>query len=105
MVEFAACFDLAAEEFGLGKAVEIVEKAATLRVARRQPVIRALAAVRRQLDAGDLAEAEAAHEVVEVVRKHGLRPPKVVEVTEAGREPIEAEDIEVVCYSVVLPME
>jgi hypothetical protein len=77
------------------------EAAAALRVARRQAVVRGLSAVRRQLEAGEISEIEAGQRVVEVVREHGLRAE---EMAEFSRDPLEPGEIEVVCYSVVLPM-
>jgi len=72
--------------------------AACLRVGRRQSVVRALVAVRRALEGGGLDEREAASRVAGVVDQFGLRP---AEPHEVEREPIGADDIEVVCYCVV----
>lgn len=72
--------------------------AACLRVGRRQTVVRALVAVRRALNVGDLDEREAASHVTGLVEQFGLRP---AEPHEIEREPITANDIEVVCYCVV----
>lgn len=72
--------------------------AASLRVARRQSIVRALVAVRRSLESDDIDERQAAGRVAELVADFGLRP---VEPVEADRESIEPADIEVVCYCVV----
>ncbi len=73
--------------------------AAALEVERSGAVRRALNEVRAELSEGRITPNEAAAEVVELVRRLGLRPLEGEHVP----EPITEDDIGVVCWLVVLP--
>ena len=71
-----------------------------LTVARPSIVLRDLSAIRRRQQAGELGVAEAAHEILELVQQHGLRP---LETPDEPESEITPADVGVVCYQVVLP--
>ena len=70
-----------------------------LSVGRNNLVRRELSELRRDYEGGDMSVADCARRIVEVVARFGLRP---VETPQAP-EPINEEDLGVVCYQVVLP--
>ena len=70
-----------------------------LSVGRNNLVRRDLSELRRQFERGGMSVADCARRVVEVVARFGLRPVD----TPQAPEPINENDLGVVCYQVVLP--
>ena len=75
------------------------EAAEALEVGRGTTVRRALGAIRKRVESGDITRNQAAAEIVALVRREGLRPvdpPKRL-------ERIEEDDLGVVCWMEIRP--